>query len=89
MRVPLSETLYIGDSIVRDIGMAKEAGAWAAWARYGTEYDPKHWETLVRVTHWTEDDVERAKQDKTRLGGTKPDQVLSLFADVLEHFDFG
>lgn len=89
MEVPLSETLYIGDSIVRDIGMAKEAGAWAAWARYGTEFDPKHWEALVRVTHWTQEDVERAQEDKKRLGATKPDHVLSQFADVFERFAFG
>jgi phosphoglycolate phosphatase len=86
MEVPLSETLYVGDSIVRDIGMAKEAGAWAAWAKYGTEFDPKHWGTLVRITHWTDEDVERAQRDKERLGSTKPDVVLSNFSDVLEYF---
>jgi phosphoglycolate phosphatase len=31
MGVPPSQTLYVGDSLIRDIGMAKEAGAWAAW----------------------------------------------------------
>src|SRR5690606_26941503 len=44
MEVPLRETLYVGDSIVRDVGMAKEAGAMAAWAQYGTHFEPKHWD---------------------------------------------
>lgn len=85
---PLNETLYVGDSIVRDIGMAKEAGAWAAWAKYGTEFSPEHWRTLVRVTHWSADDIARSETDKRRLGHTQPDVVLETFADVLKHFDF-
>lgn len=84
MSVPPNEILCVGDSIVKDIGMAKEAGTWAAWARYGTEFnDPKVWAALVRVTHWTDEDVLRANVDKQRLGATKPDRVLSQFADIL------
>jgi FMN phosphatase YigB (HAD superfamily) len=85
--VPLSETLYVGDSIVRDIGMAKLAGAWAAWAKYGTLFDRKHWEALVRVTHWSAEDVERAKAESARLGATSPDFVLDRFSDILSVCD--
>jgi FMN phosphatase YigB (HAD superfamily) len=62
-------TLYIGDSIVRDIGMAKAAGVWAAWAEYGTKYDPELWNRLVRITHWTKEDVERAEQARKPIWG--------------------
>ncbi|MFT3698263.1 MAG: HAD family hydrolase [Kofleriaceae bacterium] len=87
-QTPLNEILYVGDSIVRDIGMAKEAGAWAAWAKYGTEFAPEHWRTLVRVTHWTSEDIARSETDKRRLGNAHPDQVLDTFSDILHHFDF-
>jgi phosphoglycolate phosphatase len=87
-QTPLNKILYVGDSIVRDIGMAKEAGAWAAWAKYGTEFAPEHWRTLVRVTHWSPDDIARSEADKRRLGHTQPDVVLEKFADVLDHFEF-
>jgi FMN phosphatase YigB (HAD superfamily) len=82
------QTLYVGDSISRDVGMAKNAGVWAAWAKYGTVYDHSLWPRLVRVTHWTAEDVERAKRTEELLGHTKPDAVLARFDEILEHFDF-
>jgi phosphoglycolate phosphatase len=83
------ETLYVGDSVSRDIGMAKEAGVWAAWAKYGLEYEASHWAGLVRVTHWTDEDVRRASEAKARYGNTAADVVLQNgFDDLLENFDF-
>jgi hypothetical protein len=38
--------------------MAERAGVVSAWAKFGSSYDPKLWSQLVRVTHWTEHDVE-------------------------------
>jgi phosphoglycolate phosphatase-like HAD superfamily hydrolase len=37
------ETLYIGDSVARDIYMASNAQVNAAWAKYGTIYDDNLW----------------------------------------------
>jgi phosphoglycolate phosphatase-like HAD superfamily hydrolase len=36
LKVSPCTAVYVGDSISRDIGMAKAAGLWAAWAEYGT-----------------------------------------------------
>lgn len=86
--VPASSTVYVGDSIPRDIGMAKSAGAYAAWAKYGTQYSAEDWQSLVRVTHWTAADVARAEQARARYGNTTPDAVLEARMDELfEHFD--
>jgi phosphoglycolate phosphatase-like HAD superfamily hydrolase len=41
------ETLYIGDSVARDIYMASNAQVNAAWAEYGTIYDDNLWPRLV------------------------------------------
>jgi FMN phosphatase YigB (HAD superfamily) len=41
--IELSSTYYLGDSLVRDVAMAKRAGVTAIWARYGTKYDPECW----------------------------------------------
>lgn len=76
MRVNPSETLYVGDSISNDIGMAKEAGAWTAWAEYGTRYDPADWNRLVRITHWSKEDVNRAQAAKERYASVRPDIIL-------------
>lgn len=80
--------LYVGDSLSRDVGMARQIGMHAAWAAYGTRHAPEDWSTLVRVTHWTREDVERVKQTEAQLGHSTPDVVLEQFAELLEHFDF-
>jgi phosphoglycolate phosphatase len=88
-RVAPSRTLYVGDSLVRDIGMAKEAGARAAWAEYGTRFESSLWARLVRITHWTPEDVARAEEAKQRYAGVVPDVVLrESFAEILSHFEF-
>jgi phosphoglycolate phosphatase-like HAD superfamily hydrolase len=84
-----SNSLYVGDSLVRDIYMAKAAGLHSAWARFGTLYDKALWPKLVRVTHWTDADVEREKVLRDEAGTVVPDCVLERFSDLTMHFDFG
>lgn len=89
MGVEPKRTLYVGDSIARDIGMAKEAGARTAWAEYGNRYDPALWDRLVRITHWSAEDVERTQAAKERYGHTLPDVTLhESFAEISLHFSF-
>lgn len=75
--------VYLGDSLVRDIAMAKNAGVTAVWAKYGTQYDSSHWAYLVRVTHWTDDDVQREKDLKARFGSVSPDFTIESISEVL------
>jgi FMN phosphatase YigB (HAD superfamily) len=83
------ETLYVGDSISRDIGMAKEAGVWAAWAQYGAAFDPELGNRLARVTHWSEEDVLWASEAQTRFGKVKPDRILrESMSEIFEAFRF-
>lgn len=84
-----SQVLYVGDSVSRDIGMAKEAGTWSAFAEYGLAYDKALWTKLVRVTHWSEEDVRRNEEARKLYGNTRPDVVLDKsFGQILEHFSF-
>jgi phosphoglycolate phosphatase-like HAD superfamily hydrolase len=80
--------LYIGDSIARDIGMAKSAGAASAWAKYGTYYDRALWRDLVRITHWTQEDVLRAQKAQNDYGNAVPDVTLERMDELLPHFAF-
>ena len=82
MGVQPEETLYVGDSITRDIGMANEAGVRSAWAKYGTEYDRRLWDKLVTVTHWTNEDVQRAEMARERHGRAEPSVVLNSFSEL-------
>lgn len=89
LNVDHRSALYLGDSLVRDVFMAKSAGVVSAWARYGVAIDPDLWERLVRVTHWTEADVEREKElrENARLD-TEPDLTLEGISELLDMVDF-
>ena len=79
-----SETAYIGDSIVHDIMMANAAGVFSIYAQYGTERDSSEWQKLVRVTHWTSEDVAReAELRKTAQSVTADFVAKKSFAEIL------
>lgn len=82
-----TDALYVGDSITRDVAMAREAGIRVAWAKYGKP-NPQQWERLVRVTHWTAADVEREAGLRRRYANVRPDCCLDEFKDLKEHFAF-
>ena len=78
------ESVYVGDSVARDVMMAKQVGVHAVWAKYGTYSSSEDYSSLVRVTHWTEDDVEREKKLKQMSASIEPDYVLEKsFSEIL------
>ncbi len=88
MGVAPERALYVGDSLSRDVGMARQIGMHAAWAAYGTRHDPHDWATLVRITHWTREDVARAQRAQELFGDSEPDVTLERFDELLERFEF-
>ena len=78
------DVAYVGDSIVRDVAMAKSCGVLAIWARYGTAHDDGMYEQLVRVSHWTSEDVTREKALKIAFQTVSPDIVIDAFPDLLK-----
>lgn len=80
----VDEAIYVGDSLTRDIGMAKAAGVHAVWARYGTRFDRQHWDVLVRVTHWTDEDVKREELLKQAFRDVRPDQTIDSFSEIID-----
>ncbi len=78
----VDEAIYVGDSLTRDISMAKSAGVLAVWARYGTYFDRTHWDTLVSVTHWTDEDVKREEMLKEMFQNVQPDHTIDSFGQL-------
>ena len=68
--------------------MARAAGAYSAWARYGADYDRLLWSKLVRVTHWTEEDISRETELRAQAADIMPDCKLEKFSEILELFSF-
>ena len=78
---------YIGDSIPKDIAMAKHANIFAIWAAYGARHRVDYYDMLVRISHWTPEDVERERQLADAAQDIRPDfiaeqsisEILPLF----------
>lgn len=83
-----SSTVYVGDSLMKDILMAQQAGITDVFAKYGTAQHLEEYELLRRVSHWPDEAVEREK--KLTVGRhVNPTYTLSQsFAELLDLFVF-
>jgi phosphoglycolate phosphatase-like HAD superfamily hydrolase len=78
------DTAYIGDSIARDVLMAKHANVFAIWATYGAKHNDEMYNALVRISHWTKEEVERELQLREEAKAIKPDYIAHhSFSEVL------
>lgn len=78
-----TETWYVGDSLVRDVSMAKAAGVTSVWARYGIRYPADLWRVIVRITHWTAEDVKREARLRRRSQNVRPDYTIGSFSELV------
>jgi hypothetical protein len=80
--------IYVGDSLMKDVAMAQDAGITDVWAKYGTAQHREEYELLRRVTHWSKEDVEREKAI-ARRPHVRPSFVLhKSFAQLFDAFTF-
>jgi phosphoglycolate phosphatase-like HAD superfamily hydrolase len=80
---------YVGDSIFKDVAMAREAGIFDVHAQYGESQKYPEYEILQRVSHWTEDDVQREAAIMALGHDFVPSAVLKdSFAEIFIHCDF-
>lgn len=87
LEIPKIQCTYVGDSLHKDIAMAKDAQVDHAWAKYGTAQSRPEYELLRSVTHWTDDDVEYEKKIHER--DVRPDAILNeSFEEILGIYDF-
>ncbi len=87
-----SECIYIGDSEIKDIAMANNAGVTSVYAKYGTDHFNDNrkddYELLRQVTHWTEEVVEAERKLKELGEHYDADYSIDNFAEILDIFDF-
>jgi len=79
------QAAYVGDSVARDILMAKTARLFAIWAKYGASHQAADYAKLVRISHWTAEDVAREKELNERARTVKPDYTLENSFDEILH----
>ncbi|WP_244561104.1 hypothetical protein [Bradyrhizobium canariense] len=65
--------------------MAKRADCFAVWAKYGAHTDRSMYDRLIRISHWTADDIRREKNYATEAKGIEPDFICERsIAELLE-----
>jgi FMN phosphatase YigB (HAD superfamily) len=60
------ECVYVGDNIMKDIGMAHHCGIEDVWAKYGVALRRPEYTLLRDVSHWTAEEVEREQKNGER-----------------------
>jgi len=79
----LSEVAYVGDSLFKDMLMANRVGVHAIWAKYGTVAYHGNYESLVRVSHWRDEDIDFERQLRSESNEIRPDFILENRFDEL------
>lgn len=78
--VEVTETVFVGDSLNRDMTMATQAGVHAVWARYGNDFSQSDFELLVSITHWSDKDVQK---ENISFEDVKPTTIIDSFTELL------
>jgi FMN phosphatase YigB (HAD superfamily) len=80
----VASTAYIGDSLAKDVVMARRAGCYAIWAKYGAAADNDMYARLVKISHWSNEDIIREKRLAVNAAAVSPDFTCqNSIADVL------
>lgn len=84
---PAETTLYVGDSLMRDVAMAQGLGVIDVHARYGVVQDTEEYELLRRVSYWPDSQVSE-EREVVASGSVKPSYSIDSFSELLGLFDF-
>ena len=76
--------LYIGDSISRDIALARGAGFIDVWARYGHQHAREYYADLLRITYWTKEDLEVDDRLRRETQSISPSFVVDRYDELLD-----
>ena len=82
------ETVYVGDSIFKDVAMAQAAGVADIHAKYGEGQRLPKYDILRRVSHWSEEDVQRERAILSQ-SVTPPTAILEkAFDEIFQYCTF-
>lgn len=80
-----SETIYVGDSLTKDIYMAINANITSVWANY-PKTQSSNYQKLVDITSWTNEDFIKECELKKiwKENNLKPDHEIHIFSELIE-----
>ncbi len=80
---------YVGDSLFKDVAMARDAGVFDIHAKYGESQSKPEYALLQRVSHWTEEDVQREATIAAKGHSFEPSACLKdSFAEIFIYCEF-
>jgi phosphoglycolate phosphatase-like HAD superfamily hydrolase len=80
--------VYVGDSLMKDIAMAQDAGVLDVHAKYGEVQGHEGYELLRSVSHWTQEDVERELALISQPTIVPTHTLTSGFAELMDLVSF-
>ena len=86
--IDICEAVYIGDSLSKDMLMAKQAGITSIWCDFPRDDIQDLYSKLVAISHWTEKDFQLEQQYKNewRENGYSPDYIIHSFGECEDIF---
>lgn len=85
--ISIDETIFLGDSLTKDIYMAKQAGVTAVLCKYpcDTKVQAELYAKLVAISHWTKSGFEQetAIQEICKSENVDPDYTIHSFNEIL------
>lgn len=80
-KISTSETIYIGDSLSKDMLMAKQAEITSVWCDYPQKDNQELYSKLVAISHWTVQDFQNEEKYKHewQKNGYAPDYTIHSF----------
>jgi phosphoglycolate phosphatase len=78
-----SECIYLGDSEMKDVAMAQDAGVTDVLAGYGAVQHKEEYDLLRKVSHWPDTDVLREQKPHAR----KPTHTIMNFREIKRFFE--
>jgi phosphoglycolate phosphatase-like HAD superfamily hydrolase len=83
-----SSVAYVGDSLMKDVGMAQKVGVLDVHAQYGEVHESTEYELLRRVSHWSDEDVQREKAIMSAPHVSPTFVLHNEYSELLSMFDF-
>lgn len=84
-----SRCAYVGDSLFKDVAMARDVGVFDIHAKYGESQKLPEYALLQKVSHWTEDDVVRERAITEKGADFTPSVILhESFSEIFMYCDF-
>jgi len=79
---------YVGDSLMKDVAMAKDVGVHDVHAAYGVVQHKEEYSLLRRVSHWSQEDVERERRLVEQPAIQATHELHHGFGELLQFFQF-